>query len=92
MFFVTATGTINLPEITADGESACFFTTTAALLTLNPDDSDIIILDGTAAGAAGVDIDNASGAGDFICLISDEIGGADLWYSVGRSGTWVAGT
>jgi hypothetical protein len=83
--FYTATGagTWNLPAAAA-GMCFCIYSTTAAAIVINPDNSDVITLNGTAL-SAGDSITSASGAGDFICLlaVSDS-----SWLTLGRSGTW----
>ena len=76
-------GTWALPAAAA-GMNFCIYSTTAAAVVVNPDDSDVITLNGTAL-SAGDSITSASGAGDFICLlaVSDS-----SWLTLGRSGTW----
>lgn len=81
--WATGAGTWNLAGAAA-GMSFCIYSTTAAAIVINPDDSDIIVLNGTAL-SAGDSITSASAAGDFICLIAKD---AEYWYTVGRSGTW----
>ena len=60
------------------------YSTTAAAIVINPDDSDDITLNGTLL-ADGDSITSASGAGDFICMVAID---ATHWYTLGRSGTW----
>jgi hypothetical protein len=88
-FFVTSgTDTIVLPEITETGHSACFYAVSDAVaITIDIDITDKFILDGTAKGV-GVTIVSPAAEGDFICIISKEVGGADEWITLGRSGTW----
>lgn len=83
MFWATGAGTWALPSAAA-GMSFCVYSTTAAAIVINPDDGDIIVLNGTAL-SAGDSITSASGAGDFICLMGKD---ANTWYTLGRSGTW----
>ena len=83
MHFAGGAGTWNLPAV-ATGMSLCVYSTTAAAVVINPDNSDRIILNGTAL-ADGDSITSASGAGDFICLMADSSAG---WVTLGRSGTW----
>jgi hypothetical protein len=83
MFFATGAGTWALPTAAA-GMNFCVYSTTAAAIVINPDDSDDITLNGTLL-ADGDSITSASGAGDFICLIAID---ATHWYTMGRSGTW----
>jgi hypothetical protein len=84
-YFFTATGagTWTLPAA-ASGMNLCIYSTTAAAIVVNPDDADVITLNGTAL-AAGDSITSASGAGDFICLLA--VSDAS-WLTLGRSGTW----
>jgi hypothetical protein len=81
--WATGAGTWNLPAAAA-GMSLCVYSTTAAAVVINPDDSDVIVLNGTAL-SAGDSITSASGAGDFVCLIARD---AEYWHTMGRSGTW----
>ena len=90
-FFITSVAaTITLPEITASGQSACFYSVTAINVTLDPSATDIIVLNGTAQ-TAGDSIDSDDTIGAFICLISQEVGGADKWFTLGRAGVWTNG-
>ena len=89
-FVLSGTGTIVLPEITETGHSACFYSVTAAVITLDTDATDEFVLDGVA-GTAGVTIVSPGAAGDFICLIGREVGGNDQWFTLGRSGAWATG-
>jgi hypothetical protein len=60
--YVTVAATLNMPA--ADTKTNFNVKTVGAVaVTLNPDDNDLIVLDGTA-GSDGVDIDNLSTAGD----------------------------
>ena len=63
---------------------------TAINVTLDPSASDIIVLDGVDL-AAGFSIDSDDSIGAIICLISQELGGADKWYTLGRAGVWTDG-
>jgi hypothetical protein len=82
-YVASGAGTWNLPAV-ASGMNICIYSTTAAAIVVNPDDGDVITLNGTAL-SAGDSITSASGAGDFICLmgVSDS-----SWLTLGRSGTW----
>jgi len=80
---VTAAATMKLPPLVAGG-AITFYSTTAAAVSVDPDDADKIILDGVAGGA-GKKITSASGAGDLVTLFGDP---SDGWYVVGRSGAW----
>ncbi len=83
MHWATGAGTTNLVTAVA-GMNFCVYSTTAAAVVINPADADVILLNG-AALSAGDSITSASGAGDFICLVSHE---ATKWVTLGRSGTW----
>jgi hypothetical protein len=83
VFFATGAGTWNLPAAAA-GMSILVYSTTAAAIVINPDNSDVIVLNGTAL-SAGDSITSASGAGDYIALVAID---ATTWYTIGRSGTW----
>ena len=83
MGWATGTGTWTLPAAVA-GMNLCIYSTIAAAIVINPDDSDVIYLNGTAL-SAGDSITSASGAGDFICLIARD---GTNWHTLGRSGTW----
>lgn len=88
MHWATGAGTWNLPAAVA-GMSLCIYSTTAAAIVINPDDADVIVLDGVA-DTAGHQIANGTGtAGDFICFIA--IDGTN-WHSMGKRGTWTAGS
>jgi hypothetical protein len=83
MFFATGAGTWALPGAVA-GMNFCVYSTGANAIIINPDDADVIVLNG-AALSAGDSITSASAAGDFICLVALD---ATNWYTLGRSGTW----
>ncbi len=94
-FFIAsyATGPMvyDLPTAVA-GENACFYDEEGDGITLVPNASDLINLDGTpldvidtidspgVAGGAGTD------PGSFICVLAID---ATTWITVGRSGTWI---
>ena len=81
--WATGAGTTNLVTAVA-GMSLVVYSTTAAAVVINPADADVITLNGTAL-SAGDSITSASGAGDFIALVSHENG---KWVTMGRSGVW----
>jgi len=83
MHWATGAGTINLAAITA-GDSFCIHSTTAAAVVINPDDADVIWLDG-AALAAGAQITSDSTAGAQICFIARD---AENLHMTSRTGTW----
>ena len=90
----TSDTTYTLPAAAA-GMTACFYDNGGGTggVIVNPDDSDVVILNGTAktAGEAihspGVAGDGANG--DFICIMAID---ATNWITLGRSGTWVEET
>ena len=79
-------GTINLPACFV-GANATFYSTAANAVSVNPDDNDLIVLDGTPLHD-GDKITSASTAGDFVTLVCDTTTG---WRVIGRSGTWTDG-
>jgi hypothetical protein len=82
-YVASGAGTWALPAV-ASGMNIWIYSTGANAVVVNPDDGDVITLNGTAL-SAGDSITSASGAGDFICLI----GVSDSsWLTLGRSGTW----
>jgi hypothetical protein len=83
MGWATGAGTWTLPAAVA-GMNLCVYSTTAAAIVINPDDADVIVLNGTAL-SAGDSITSASGAGDFICIVARD---GTNWHTLGRSGTW----
>ena len=86
MVFVTATAIIKLPPVII-GSSVCIYSTTAAAISLDPDDADQIRLNGVLDATPGDSITSASGAGDFVCVIGDSAVG---WTTLGISGVWTA--
>ena len=96
--FITAAGTVDLPEVVASsptvsqvtpGAWSCVYSTVAGAVRVNPHANDGISLNGAARSANGTDIYSASAVGDFICLIADSASG---WSTLGRSGTWTVGS
>lgn len=83
LILVTAAATITLPVAIA-GYIVTVYSTAAAAVSVDPDVTDRIILDGVAGGN-GKKITSASGAGDFVTLVADSAAG---WTVIGRSGTW----
>lgn len=75
-----------LPSVAA-GMSACFLTKGAEVITLDPQNDDVIQLDATAL-TAGNAIDSSGTAGDFICLLGID---STNWVTLGRRGTWSDG-
>lgn len=83
---ITQTATITLPACFV-GACVTVYSTAANAVSVDPNASDRIVLDGTALDD-GDKITSASGAGDFATLICDDANG---WRVVGRSGTWTDG-
>jgi hypothetical protein len=87
LFVATGAGTWNLPAAMA-GMSFCMLVPSIAAVVINPDDSDVLIYDGTADDA-GHQISGGAAAGDFICFIAVD---TTNWHSMGRRGTWTPGS
>lgn len=87
LFVATGAGTWNLPAAVA-GMNFCMLVPSIAAVIINPDDSDVLIYDGTA-DTAGHQIAGGAAAGDFICFIA--VDGTN-WHSMGRRGTWTPGS
>jgi hypothetical protein len=69
------------------GMSICFGTSTAAIISIDPDPADHFVLDGVAYDA-GHGVTNSSGGaddGDYICMIALN---TSTWKIVGKQGTW----
>jgi hypothetical protein len=77
---------IDIPAL-ASGSSFCVYSATAQVLSIDPNGTEVIVLDGTTL-SAGEMIDSPGAIGDFICLLSN----GTNWYTLGRSGTWVEET
>lgn len=85
--FVSSAVTTTLPAVEI-GQTACFYSTGANTIIIDPNSSDRIRLNGTAL-TDGYTIENTSAtAGDFICIIGDSASG---WTTLGSSGTWADG-
>lgn len=87
--YATATATITLPDTAglAVGTWVTVVSTTAAAVHVNPNDADLLIVDGVAY-TAGQKASSSSGAGDLITL---QYYTAGKWMMTGRSGTWTNG-
>jgi len=83
----TGAGAWDMPAA-VPGMSFCLLCTTAAAVTLNPDNADVLVYDGVA-DTAGHQIAGGAVAGDFICFIAID---ATYWHSMGRRGTWTPGS
>jgi hypothetical protein len=79
--------TITLPDVTSSGLSACFYVTTAHILSLDPGNNDEITASGSGLGDGVILRNTSATAGDFVCLINND---TDGWVAVGSSGTWGA--
>jgi len=86
--YVTQTGTVTCPPVAdiVEGGSITVYSTTAAAVHVDPNASEVVVLDGVAL-TGGNKITSASGAGDQITLVKR---GSTL-VTVGRSGTWTDG-
>lgn len=84
--FVTAAVTRTLPSVSQAGQSICYYSTGANVVTIEVNGTDVIVLDGTAL-TGGNTIDSPGTAGDFACLLSN----GTNWYVLGKAGTWVDG-
>jgi hypothetical protein len=83
--------TITLPDVDTVGlgASACFYDSdTTAILTIEIDDDDKILLD-DALLAAGQTIDSPGDLGDFICVVAIDVD--TTWATMGRRGLWIDG-
>lgn len=76
---------IDLPAVSS-GANFCVYSTTAQVISINPNASESIFLAGATVGA-GDEIDSPGTLGDFACLLSN----GTNWYVLGLSGTWVDG-
>lgn len=85
IIFYNDSEAINLPTAVA-GMNICVYITSTNAATLNPQDGDVIVIDGTANGA-GQYVQLAGAAGNFVCLISDA---ANKWVTMGAKGTLTA--
>jgi hypothetical protein len=78
---------IDLPAL-ASGSSFCVYSTTAQVISLNPNGTETIIdASITPALDAGDELDSPGAIGDYVCLLSN----GTSWYVLGKSGTWVDG-
>jgi len=83
--FYGATGTINLPKALT-GMNILIYNTGAFTITVDPNGTDKITIDGTE-NAAGEYVQIPSGAGNFVTLLADSVG---HWVTLGAKGTLVA--
>jgi hypothetical protein len=83
--FYNDTDTLALPPAVA-GMSVCIYVAGANLLTVDPNGTDVIVVDGTA-NAAGDAFTVAGAAGNFVCLVADA---ANHWITLGAKGALTA--
>ena len=86
VLFYGATGEIDLPAV-ADGMNVVIYNTGAFTITIDPNGTEVIVRDGTAQ-TGGVSMTLDSGAGHYVCLISD----GSKWITLGYSGTLAEGS
>jgi len=72
ILYYGASGTINLDTLAA-GMYFCIYNTGAFTITINPQDTDVLVIDGVA-NAAGHYLQLASGAGNYVCIHADAAG------------------
>lgn len=84
---VTATATITLPAVTGSGMCVCIYSTTAAVVHVDANANDRIVLDGTALDD-GDKVTCDAVAGNWIVLFNDTNVG---WRTLGKQGVWVDG-
>lgn len=82
VIFYNDTDTLALPAAVA-GMSVCIYVTGTNLTTIDPNGTDVIVVDGTA-NAAGDAFTVAGVAGNFVCLVADA---ANHWITLGAKGT-----
>ena len=86
MIYYGATGEIDLPAL-ADGMNLCVYNTGAFTISLDPNVSEIIVREGTAQTEV-VTMTLSSGAGNYVCLVSD----GSRWTTIGYRGVLAAGS
>lgn len=84
---VTATATITLPAVTGSGMCVTVYSTTAAVVHVDANANDRIVLDGTALDD-GDKVSCDAVAGNWIVLFNDTNVG---WRTLGKQGAWVDG-
>lgn len=72
VLYYGASGTINLPTLVA-GMNICIYNTGAFTITIKPQDTDVLVIDGVA-NAAGHYMQLVSGAGNYVCIHADAAG------------------
>jgi hypothetical protein len=83
-----ATGTINLPAVAGyQARGVIIYNTGAFTITIDANSSEVIVRDGTVQ-TGGVSITLSSGAGNYVCLISD----GNRWVTLGYKGTLAQGS
>jgi hypothetical protein len=81
-----ATGEIDLPAMVS-GMNITIYNTGAFTITIDPNGSEVIVRDGTTQ-AAGVSITLSTGAGNFVCLVSN----GTQWVTLGFKGSLAQGS
>jgi hypothetical protein len=82
--FASAAIEIDLPA-GASGMAILVYSTGANEVLIDPNGSEVIVLNGTAESAGErISIATGAAAGDFISLVHN----GTNWYTIGRSGTW----
>ena len=84
---MTATGTLTLPAVSGSGMCVTVYSTTAAVVNVDTNASDRIVLDGTALDD-GDKVTCDAVAGNWIVLFNDTNVG---WRTVGKQGVWTDG-
>jgi len=86
--WVYATGGITrkLPPVGDVGQSYCLYSSDALVKNIDPQDADLIVLNGTP-GTIGVTIKSSGAVGDYMCLFSN----GTEWHSLGQAGGWLVG-
>lgn len=74
---------LDLPALTS-GASLCIYSPTAHAITIDPNGTEVIVLDGVAESAGEAVVQTTPTAGDFVCLLSN----GTNWYTLGKSGDW----
>lgn len=87
VLFYNDTDPIDLPAAAA-GMNLCIYVTGTNITTVEPNGTDVIVLDGTAL-SAGYNFTIAGVAGNYVCMVADA---ANHWVTVGYKGTLTGGS
>lgn len=82
---ITGAGTVSLPA-GAKGMSLTVYTYGAVAVSVDPNGTEVIVLNGTALGA-GNKVTNSSTSGDMVCFVND----GNRWYLLGNNVNWTNG-